>query len=572
MQLTPLAFVGAEPTPSHSSARAPDNQERNIKYWWDPMLSPPYISDRPGKSPMGGMDLIPVYEDEVSAGTAVTIDPTIVQNMGVRVAEVTRGPIRRSIRLFGHLEEAQPAIHDINLRVTGWVRKLHADTEGMLLRVGDPLFDLYSPDLQVAIGELVIVARPSRSPHLGGESTETLIHAARTKLELLGITTQQIKRFAELDRAPETVTFTSPITGYLTEKSIVTGAAVKEGDRVMRIVDQSVLWLDTRAFEQHMSFLALGQKAMATFASRPGEDFEGQIVFIAPRVDPMTRSAVVRFAIPNPSLSLRPGMYATANLIAELAEDAVIVPREAVIDTGTNRVAFVSDKIGRFEPRRVTIGFPADDGMVQVLSGLAPGEKVVVSGQFLLDTESRLREAIQKYRYEKQRSSVAMFSEQRGPVSGESTGKPLPWSPQTDSLFATYLEVVEQLGTVQQTAAPIDVSRLVAAAGAMHGEIKDVSADSIVESIARDVQALRDQSIERQRELFRRLSDAIAKLAERSPPSSAVAPRLHVMYCPMAPGHWLQRTRSFANPFYATEMKQCAELVKTIELAARNGS
>jgi hypothetical protein len=139
-------------------------------------------------------------------------------------------------------------------------------------------------------------------------------------------------------------------------------------------------------------------------------------------------------------------------------------------------------------------------------------------------------------------------------------------------LFATYLEVVEQLGTVQQTAAPIDVSRLVAAAGAMHGEIKDVSADSIVESIARDVQALRDQSIERQRELFRRLSDAIAKLAERSPPSSAVAPRLHVMYCPMAPGHWLQRTRSFANPFYATEMKQCAELVKTIELAARNGS
>lgn len=598
MQLTPLNVADAESgrdverKDQGASAQDSGAKKRKIKYWWDPMLSPPYISDHPGKSPMG-MDLIPVYEDEVSGGTAVTIDPAVVQNMGVRLTTVTQGPLRRSIRLFGSLSEAEPRVHDVNLLVSGWIRRLHADTEGTLLRVGDPLFDLYSPELTVAVAEFITTrrAKPIRADLTGGDTRETLSRASRTKLELLGVTQEQIDAFAELDQAPETVMFTSPANGYLMEKSIVQGSAVKAGDRVLRIADHSVLWLNTQVFEQQLPFIELGQDAQATIASRPGETFAGEVIFVSPRVDPTTRTAVVRFAVPNDSLALRPGLYATVNITAELAESAVLVPREAIIDTGTKQLVFVTEKIGHFEPRKVTMGASGEDGMVQVLTGLAPGETVVTSGQFLLDTESRLREAIQKYLYEKRLRGLESMPQTRDTVSSQEPAhqqhdtKSTPptgvddapskeragWAPQADALFGAYLDLADSLGAVQQSDAPLNVNGLVSAAHTLHGAMQGPSAKSMAEGIARAAEAVRGQSIGKQRELFKPLSEAVVKLAEASPPSDAVAPKLYVMYCSMAPGRWLQRTDRLANPFYATEMKQCGELVKTIEAVRGDG-
>lgn len=388
MQLTPL--------PTDATGNAIAKRERKILYYWDPMLSPPYISDKPGKSPMG-MDLLPVYADEVSAGAGVVIDPTIVQNMGVRLATVSEGALRRSIRAVGYLDEAQPSQRDVTLRVSGWIDKLYADVEGMHVQAGAPLFALYSPELQVAIGELIAARRALPADAAPDSAPAQVYAAARTKLELLGLARAEVERLATLERAPATVTFTSPITGHVVEKPVVTGDAVQAGTRALRIVDHSHLWLDVRVFEQQLPFVRLGQPVRAAVAALPGRTFSGTISFIHPHLDPMTRTAMVRMVVDNASLELRPGMYATAEIEAELASRAVLAPREAVIDTGTEQVAFVAGPDGHFDPRTVTVGASADDAMVQILAGLAPGEQVVTSGQFLLDAESNFRQAIQRF-------------------------------------------------------------------------------------------------------------------------------------------------------------------------------
>ncbi len=391
MELTPLKAA-----PSGGEAR---RTERRILHWWDPMMSPPYISDKPGKSPMG-MDLVPVYEDEAAGGTAVAIDPVIVQNMGVRLAQVTEGPLRKTIRAVGFLEEAQPNQYDVNLRVSGWIEHLYANVEGMHVRVGDPLFELYSPELRVGIEELIAARRVRARQHAEKQefaAANTLYEAAERKLLLWGLPRAQVTRLAAREEAPATVTFTSPMTGHIVEKAVVDGAAVKAGERVMRIVDHALLWLDGQVFEQDLPYVRLGQRVTATVAAMPSRRFDGEITFFHPHVDPMTRTALVRVALPNPGLTLRPGMYGTVEIESELTDRALLVPREAVIDTGTREIVFVTADRSHFEPRRVTLGSSGADGTVQVLSGLAPGETVVVSGQFLLDSESRLKEAIEKH-------------------------------------------------------------------------------------------------------------------------------------------------------------------------------
>jgi RND family efflux transporter MFP subunit len=321
----------------------------------------------------------------------------VVQNIGVRVAAVEEGPLHATIRAVGYLEEAQPNQHDVNLRVSGWIQHLYADTEGMHVHAGAPLFDLYSPELQVAVEELIAARRASDRAVSSAVGASSGIYAAAVrKLTLLGVRDAQIQRLAQREQAPPALTFTSPISGHLVEKMIVDGSAVKAGDRILRIVDHSTLWLDAQVYEQHLAAVRLGQTVTASVAAMPGERVTGEIIFIHPHVDAMTRAAMVRVALANPSLALRPNMYATVEIAAEVAPRAVLVPREAVIDSGTRQIAFVALDAGHFEPRRLTLGAEGD-GMVEVRAGLAPGERVVTSGQVLLDAESRVQEAIQKH-------------------------------------------------------------------------------------------------------------------------------------------------------------------------------
>lgn len=585
----PICGMALEPLKSDATAGAAQaSGERKIKYWWDPMMNPPYISDKPGKSPMG-MDLVAVYEDEVSGGTAITIDPAVVQNMGVRVAQVGQGPIRRTVRAVGYLEQAQPRIHDVNLRVSGWVEKLHADTEGMLVKQGQPLFELYSPEVQVAVEELITARRavealPAEADETARKTADVLVGAARRKLEQWGLEQSQIEELAKLDKAPRTVAFLSPITAEVTEKMVVQGAMVKMGERALRLVDRSLLWLDAQVYAQDLPFIQLGQKATATLEAMPGRQFQGEIVFIHPQVDPMVRTVRVRMALANPDLSLRPGMFATATITAQLLDKALLVPREAILDTGTRQVVFVALERGHFEPRKLKTGPAGDDGSVQVLSGLAPGETVVTSGQFLMDAESRMKEAIQKHLNDKllaktppaehqghgpstpappadahQGHETTNAPAQAGPIAGSPQ-----WRSAVDATVAAYLKLSDVLGAVQKEDKPIDVAELCQAATALEQQAETDPQRALAQSILKSAQALVKQPLDRQREGFKPVSDAVVALVKASPPSHKVAPKLFVLYCSMAKGQWLQASETKANPYYATSMKQCAEVRETI--------
>lgn len=382
-----------------ADTKSPSTQpgERKIAYWWDPMYNPPYISDKPGKSPMG-MDLEPVYEDENRGSARMKIDPTIVQNMGVRTVAVKRGPLVSEIRASGRLREVEPNVHDINLRVDGWIEKISADTLGGRVEKDQPLFEIYSPQLQAAIGELM-AAKKSGDP--------TLLNASGQKLLLWGLSESQVADFAKREAVPRTVTFVSPVSGNVTEKMVVAGAMIKSGERAMRIVDLSRLWMDVQIFEGDLPGVRIGQKVVATIDALPGEQVVGEVIFVSPGVDDMTRTAVARVEIPNPKSNLKPGMFVTAGVRLELASDAVTLPREAVLDSGRRRIAFIASEGGHFDPRELKVGRETSDGTVEILEGVSPGEQVVVNGQFLLDAESRLREAIQRFREAKSSTTPA---------------------------------------------------------------------------------------------------------------------------------------------------------------------
>lgn len=608
MQLTPLKVdaaqtthgaateIGGASTPATIASGTGARSERKVKYWWDPMLSPPYISDKPGKSPMG-MDLIPVYEDEASAGPGpVTIDPVVVQNMGVRVAMVTEAPLEKSVRLVGYLDEAEPNIRDINLRVSGWIRRLYANTEGQHVEAGDPLFDLYSPELQVAVEELIAARRAMAAVPAAGESiaagmANDLYDASAAKLELLGLDRRQIDALAKNEKAPDAVTFTSPVMGHVTEKPAVEGAAVHAGDKVLRIVDHGVLWLDAQVFEKDLPFVTVGQKVSAMIASRSGEPVEGEIVFIHPHVDMTTRTVLVRMSIPNPSLAFKPGMYATVRFRSRIRDRAVIVPREAIIDTGDSQIAFVAQAVGRFEPRTVKMGLAAGDGMVEVQEGLVPGEAVVTSGQFLLDTESRLREAIQKYLNQKREIAEGKaLDREQAPAATKETEEHAaePAEPKkdrpavtaapeelkerqtaADAVVSAYLELSAALGAAEPPLAPLDPGTLVVAAHRLHGAVVGSDFEPLAVDLAKEAEALRDQPLDDQRELFKTLSAKVIALVDVVPPSAAVGDTLYEMECLMAGGDWLQTTPDIANPFYASEMKECGTVVRTLPLRGR---
>jgi Cu(I)/Ag(I) efflux system membrane fusion protein/cobalt-zinc-cadmium efflux system membrane fusion protein len=384
-------------TPLNPNSATSDG-EKKVLYWWDPMLGPSSISDHPGKSAMG-MDMVPVYANP--GGPQVQIDPALVQNMGVRTAKVTRGPLMKSVRTVGLLKLPEPGLHDVSLKIGGWIDKLYADQDGMHVVKGEPLFELYSQDLQVTEQELISAVKSAKSvdasasPAMAREA-QNLIESAKRKLRLWDVAEPDIEAIASADQPPKDVPFRSPATGHIEDKVIVQGSAVQMGMKLMRVADHSKIWLDAQVYEEQLPVVKLNQSVVATVDGVPGKSFKGTVSFMYPHVDHATRTLTVRMTLDNPNFELRPGMYATVQIMTQPSPDTIQVPREAVIDTGTRQIAFVAEGEGHFTPRRVRMGIMGDNDMVQIIDGLAPGELVVTSGQFLMDVESRTIEVTQK--------------------------------------------------------------------------------------------------------------------------------------------------------------------------------
>jgi Cu(I)/Ag(I) efflux system membrane fusion protein/cobalt-zinc-cadmium efflux system membrane fusion protein len=375
---------------------------KKIKYWVAPM-DPTYIRNEPGKSPMG-MDLVPVYEEEESekeSSSTIRIDPVTLQNMGVRTALVEKKPLAREVRAFGNITYDETRVYTVNTKFNGWIEKIFVDFVGDTVKQGQPLFAIYSPELVTAQEEYLLARKQYfrvRDSDYGDirESALRLLEASRKRLEYWDMTERQIRQLAETGQVRKTVTVFSPTSGVVFRKNAFEGHYVKAGEHQYEIADLSTIWVDVDIYESDLPWVRKGMPAVMELTYVPGRRFYGEVLYVYPYLDTKTRTAKLRLAFPNPQLELKPGMYANVYLNPTVSEAELVVPQEAVIDSGTRKLVFVSLGKGRFQPREVKIGVEGDGNRYQVLGGLSEGEEVVVSAQFMLDSESRLREAIQK--------------------------------------------------------------------------------------------------------------------------------------------------------------------------------
>lgn len=379
---------------STGGAPAAGSGERKLKYYKSTMI-PGEVRDSPGKDSMG-MDMVPVYEDEAAAADAATIsiDPVTIQNMGIRSATVTRGPLRRVIRTVGTIDYNEPALADVTTKFKGWIEKLYVDATGKQVHKGEPLFEIYSPELYSAQTEYLLALRGAPATDPAGRNA--LLESARLKLKFFDISDEQIAELEKTRQPTKTLRVAAPIDGFVTEKMVVEGMMTEAGMKLYRLADLGLVWVYAEVYEQDLPFIQLGQEALVTLSYLSDRQFRGRVTYIYPTVDEKTRTARVRMEFHNPGYLLKPGMFASVQLRAELEPSALLVPDMAILRSGERNTVFVALADGKFDPRTVTLGPRAEDDMYQVLSGLNEGERVVTSGQFMLDSESQLREAIQK--------------------------------------------------------------------------------------------------------------------------------------------------------------------------------
>jgi Cu(I)/Ag(I) efflux system membrane fusion protein len=375
--------------------------ERKILYWYDPM-HPAYKSDKPGKAPDCGMELVPKYAGgeemkEMPAGT-VMITPQKQQLIGVRTAPVERQHIQRTIRAVGRVAFDETKISHIHTKVTGYVEDVFVDFVGKPIKKGDPLFTIYSPDLVSTQQEYLIALRGKK--YLGdapfpeiSSGAESLLRAARERLRLWDVTDQEIDILEREGKVKRTLTMYSPATGIVTERTVFEhGRYVTPDMDLYTVVDLSTAWVLAEIYEYEVPYVQVGQSATMHLSYTPEKTYTGKITYIYPTADPKTRTVKVRLEFPNPEFELKPEMFADVDIAIDYGAQ-VVVPQEAVLDSGTEQMVFVARGNGYFEPRKVQVG-PRMEDRVIILGGLRPGEIIVTSGNFLIDSESRLKSAM----------------------------------------------------------------------------------------------------------------------------------------------------------------------------------
>ena len=362
-----------------------------------------------------GMDLVPVYAEEgeeKEPASTIRIDPVTMQNMGVRLAKVQRKPLAKDIRTFGKITYDETKMYTVNTKFNGWIEKLHVSFVGEKVRKGQPLFDIYSPELVTAQEEFLLALQQYKSlststyPSIR-EGAQRLLEAARTRLRYWDLTDEQTKEIEKNGRSQKKLTIYSPATGVVIKKLAFEGHYVKAGEHQYEIADLSKVWVDVDIYEYELPWVWEGMDAEMELAYIPGKRFYGKVLYIYPYLDPRTRTGKLRLKFPNPKYQLKPEMFATVYLKSTIAGDSLVIPQEAVIDSGVRQVVFVSLGQGKFQPREVQLGVEGNNHEFQVLRGLEQGEEIVVSAQFMLDSESRLQEAIQKMLKVRQRASTA---------------------------------------------------------------------------------------------------------------------------------------------------------------------
>ncbi len=393
MQLVPK-YAEEQPTPASAAA------QKKVLYWYDPM-KPEVHFDRPGKSPFMDMQLIPKYAEEAPAAgqqmppgySVVRIPLERRQEIGVTTSKVERRAIGGTVETNGVVAEDEARVHAVNAKFSGYVERIYADRTGQSVRRGQPLLSVYSPDLVATEREYLLALENTR--RLSGSSSadassdaRALLEATRQRLRLWDIPDPEIDRIGRTGKVSKTLDLPSPVSGVVLKKDALAGLAITAGMPLYTIADLSSVWVLADVYQSELGRIATGAQADIAAPFLPGDKLSGRIDFVYPTLTEETRTVKVRVAIPNPKGLLKPGMYVRVSFAGKERE-ALAIPTSALIQTGERQIVFVEQSPGVYAPREVRTGSQGKD-LVEVLAGLAAGETVVTSANFLIDSESRI--------------------------------------------------------------------------------------------------------------------------------------------------------------------------------------
>ena len=389
---------GATPVAQVASGTEPARKERKILFYRNPMGLPD-TSPTPKKDPMG-MDYIPVYEGEEDtgpdAGKQLTISPEKIQKLGVRTEAAALRELARVVRAVGRVEANERLTYTIAPKFEGWIEKLHVNTTGQAVLRGQPLLEVYSPELVSAQREYAIASQGQQALQNAGTEAQAgmkqLAEASLTRMRNWDISDEQLPALSKHGDTKRTLTYRSPVNGIVLEKKAVQGMRFMPGEVLYQIVDVSSVWIVADVYEQDLALVKPGQAARVRLNAYPGKEFSAQVVYVYPTLNAQTRTVPVRLELANPGGLLKPAMYADVELAAPTQGKVLTIPTSAAIHSGTRQTVLVELARGRFEPREVKLGVQGND-YVEVLEGLGAGEKVVTAANFLIDSESNLKAA-----------------------------------------------------------------------------------------------------------------------------------------------------------------------------------
>jgi Cu(I)/Ag(I) efflux system membrane fusion protein/cobalt-zinc-cadmium efflux system membrane fusion protein len=404
--ICPICHMDLTPLRTDESTTGGGGHEDHVSELWTcPMHSDHIQEEEPGTCPICGMDLAPVLSEDFGSGigtdgTVVTIDSTVQQNMNVVTRFAERRDIAHEIRTVGYLEYDQERMVSVTTKFSGFIEKTYVNYIGQPVQKGEPLFEIYSPELVQTGQELLSAMRYVESladaPESARSRAQALLEAARQRLAFWDITPEQIRHLEESGEVFRALQIVAPASGVVMKRMPgLEGMATRPGMELLHIADLSNLWLTVEVFDNQLPWLDTGSPATVTLSYFPGVTYRGRVRYIEPEVSEKTRTIQLTLDVPNRNRKLRVGMYATVVFEPVVAADAITVPAEAVIRTGERDVVVVAIGDGRFAPREVVLG-SRSDGFIQVLEGLDEGDEVVTSAQFLIDSESNLREAVNK--------------------------------------------------------------------------------------------------------------------------------------------------------------------------------
>jgi len=392
-------------TPAHSGTQtSPSTQPRPNKVIYRSTMHPNEVSDRPGLDSMGmEMERVEVEEETPSQGNVEGLAPVRIplrkqQLIGVRTEQVARSPFIRDLRTVGRVTVDETRIHHVHTKIEGWVDHLAVNATGEKVRKGQPLLSIYSPELLATQEEHLLALKVRKemgeaaSPAALRRADE-LVASSRRRLLLYDFPTEQLHELERTGEATRTVTLYAPISGYILQRNVTQGEKITPESNLLDIADLSRVWVLASVYEYELPFVKMGQSATMALAYQPGKTYQGKVTLIYPVLEGSSRTVQVRLEFQNPEMELKPEMFAEVSIHADLGE-RLAIPESAVLSTGTRNVVFVARDEGTFDPREVRLGLRLPD-RVEVLDGLQEGETIVSSGNFLIDSESKLKSALE---------------------------------------------------------------------------------------------------------------------------------------------------------------------------------